>query len=102
MSTKGPYATMAAAGTTQATATEITAEFVMVTPTVSADGVLLPAKNLNDDVYVVNADSTHTLFVYPQTGGKLNNGTANDPLNMPPNTAARFRAISSLDWAVIF
>ena len=102
MSTKGPYATQAAAGTTQATAAELTAEWVGVTPTVSLAGVVLPEKNRFDEVMVVNVDTTHTLFVYPRTSGAINGATANSALELPPNQGARFRAVDNLNWHATF
>lgn len=101
--TKGIYTEMAAAGTTQATAAEITADYVLVTTvTASADGVLLPEGNLGDEVIIVNGDSADNLMIYPRTGGKLNNAAANGALTLPPNMAAHFIGINSLNWAVFY
>ena len=103
MTTKGPYAEMSAAGTTQATAAELVADKVTVT-TVSAAlaGVILPAGNRDDKVTIVNGQGTHTLFIYPRTGGKINNATANLPVELPPNKAAHFEGVNSLNWTAFF
>ena len=89
--TKGPYATMAAAGTTQATAAAMLADVVMVTS--GTGGVILPVMNVNEECVVCNRIATENINVYPQVGGKLNNATTNDPLVLPNNLAAHFRAI---------
>ena len=101
--TRGAYAEMTAAGTTQATAAEITADYVVVTTVMaSADGVILPPGNLNDEVIVVNGDSADNLKIYPRSGGKINRATADEALDLPPNTAAHFRGENSLNWAAFF
>src|SRR5688572_9727618 len=100
---KGPYAEMTAAGTTQGTAAEFTADKIMVTTvTSSADGVLLPPGNLDDTVWVVNGDSGDNLKIYPRSGGKINNATADLPLELPPNTAAVFVGINNLNWVAFY
>jgi hypothetical protein len=102
MTTKGPYAEMAAAGTTQATAAEFTADRVMVTTvTESANGIILPPGNLDHEVEVVNG-TTLTLFIYPRSGGKLNNAAADLPLQLPGNRAGRLRGVNSLNWIAFF
>lgn len=101
--TRGPYAEMSAAGTTQATAAEITADYVVVTTvTESANGVILPPGNLNDEVIVVNGDSADNLMVYPRSGGKINRATADGAVELPPNRAAHFRGENALNWAAFF
>ncbi len=101
--TRGAYAELTAVGTTQATAAEITADYVVVTVVTSAaSGVILPPGNLNDEVIIVNGDSADNLFIYPQVGGKINRATANAALELPPNRAAHFRGENSLNWAAFF
>jgi hypothetical protein len=101
---KGEYVEMAAAGTTQATAAELTADRVMVTTITeaSAEGVILPLGNLNDEVFIINGHATANLFIWPRSGGKLNNASADSNLTLPPNRAAHFRGINDKNWAVIF
>src|SRR5262249_45514413 len=96
--TRGDYNTITAAGTTQATAVECNADTVMVTAGTASSGVLLRPMNVKEEQIVCNgtdgnASTGIDLFVYPRTGGKINNMTANTPLLLPAGMAARFRAI---------
>jgi hypothetical protein len=103
MTTRGPYTTMAATGTTQATAAEVIADKVLVTTvTATAAGVVLPPGNRDQDQVIVNGQGTHTLFVYPRSGGKLNNATADQALELPPYKAARLVGVNSLDWMAFY
>jgi hypothetical protein len=88
---KGEYSVVAAAGTTQATATEMPAYMVMVTS--GTGGVILPPMNKDEEAVVCNGLSSEEIKVYPRTGGKINNATANLHLLLPNNSAARFKAI---------
>lgn len=98
---KGPYATIAAAGTTQATAAEMTADVVTVTSAVEDAGVILPTMNARDECIVCNGTNV-TILVYPRTGGSLNNATANLSLILTAFTAARFRAIDGAGNVMAF
>jgi hypothetical protein len=102
--TRGIYAELAAAGSTQATAAEITADRIMVTSLTesSADGVILPPGNLDDEVRIINGTGTANLKVYPRTGGKINNAATNAAIELGPNEAAHFIGINSLNWAAFF
>ena len=94
MSTKGPYATMAAAGTTLAGANEVVADIAMVTS--GTGGVRLDALNVGEERVVINGingTSAIDLNVYPVSGGSINNATASSPLVLPQNKAVRFKAI---------
>src|SRR5262245_62635356 len=100
--TKGTYAEMSAAGTTQTDAAEITADYVLVTTVAAGSGVLLPAGNLSDEVVIVNGHATESLLIYPRSGGKLNNATADAALTLPANSAAHFIGINDKNWAAFF
>lgn len=89
--TKGPYVTMAAAGTTQADAAAMPADFVMVTSGSEDNGVLLPLMNVNEEAIVCNG-LTVNIKVYPRSGGKINNATVDVALLLSANAAAHFRA----------
>lgn len=102
MATKGPYNTLAAAGTTQATAATINADVVMITSGTSGAGVVLDAMDLNQEAIIVNGVSSSEYKIYPVSGGKINNATADLPLLLPPNKAARFRAINNVDVIAFF
>lgn len=97
---KGEYATIAAAGTTQATATAMPAYTVMVTS--GTGGVMLPPMNKDEEAIVCNGLGTVEINVYPQVGGKINNSTANLHLLLAVNTAARFRAIDGAGNVIAF
>lgn len=100
--TKGAYNTVAPTGTTQATAAQCNADTVMLTGGTTGMGVILPPMDLNRMTNILNGDSDKEYFVYPQVGGKLNNATANLPINVPPNRAIRFQQINNLDVIAYF
>lgn len=100
MPLKGEYAEIAATGTTQATAAEMPSYTVTVTS--GTGGVILPPLNKNEEAVVCNGLSDVEINVYPRTGGKLNNATANLPLLVPNNRAVRFRAIDGGGNAIAF
>jgi len=97
---RGEYAAIAAAGTTQATATPMPAYMVMVTS--GTGGVQLPPLNKDEDAVVCNGLSGAEVFVYPRSGGKINNATADLHILLPPNTSARFRAIDGAGNVIAF
>lgn len=76
--------TAAAAGTTQATATPLAADHSLVTSATagSAEGVVMKAGNANEFISVANGTSI-AISVYPPSGVKLNNQTANLPMVLP-------------------
>ena len=98
---KGPYATLTAAGTTQATAAEMTADMVMVTSASEDAGVIIPTLNARDECIVCNGTNV-TILVYPRTGGQINNSTANLPVIVSAFTAVRFRGIDGAGKVMAF
>lgn len=96
---KGEYSTLAAAGTTQATAAEMPAYMVMVTS--GSGGVVLPALNRDEEAIVCNGLSDD-LKVYPRSGGQINNATANLHLLLAANKAVRVRAIDGINVIAFF
>ena len=91
MPLKGEYAEIAAAGSTQATATEMPSYTCFVSS--GTGGVMLPPMNKTEDAYVVNGTAVE-VNVYPRVGGKINNSTANLAVLLPPNMACHVRAIN--------
>jgi hypothetical protein len=89
---RGEYDEIAAAGSTQATATEMPAYTVTVTS--GTGGVMLPPMNKDEVATVLNGMSGVEIYVYPRSGGQINNSTADYGLLLPPNCAAKFRAIN--------
>ncbi len=103
--TRGEYNTLSAAGTTQATAAEMNADTVMVTGGSQGSGVILRPLNVREECIVVNGTSgvnAIDLKVYPRSGGKINNASANDYLILPAQRAARFRAIDGAGNVIAF
>jgi hypothetical protein len=97
---RGEYAEIAAAGTTQATATGMPAYTVMVTS--GTGGVMLPPLNKDEEAVVCNGLSSTEIRAYPRTSGKINNKTANLHILVPPNYAVRFRAIDGAGNVIAF
>jgi hypothetical protein len=61
---------VAAAGTTQATATALGADINFVTTVGAGSGVILPAMNGGDSMEVYNAGA-NALLLYPPVGGQI-------------------------------
>jgi hypothetical protein len=101
MALRGEYSIISAAGTTQATATEMPSYNVMVTSATSAQGVILPPMNKGEEAIVCNGSDAE-IFVYPRSGGKINNSAADVHLWLSANSAAHFLAIDGLNVIAIF
>jgi len=97
---RGEYDTVAAAGSTQSDATPMPAYTVMVTS--GTGGVVLPPMNVTEEAIVCNGLSGADVYVYPRSGGKLNNATADLPVVVPINRAVRFRAIDGAGNCIAF
>lgn len=97
LKTKGPYNTLTAAGTMQADAALINADMVMVDSAANGSGVILDDMDRGGEVVIINGVANVEIKVYPKVGGKINNMTANLPVILPSNRAARFKAINNLD-----
>ncbi len=100
--TVGGYAT-ATAGTTQtqAGATVLSAAINYVTTGTASDGVMLPAgMGLGDSVVIVNS-SNAALNVYPQTGGKINNGSANAAKALAANMSGMYVSLGDENWGAV-
>jgi hypothetical protein len=100
MTTKGPYNTITATGTASASATEINADLCAITAGTSGAGVRLDAMNPKDKRKVANYSSTSEYYVYPASGGKINNRTADYGVLLPPNAVMEFECVDSVNvWA---
>lgn len=98
----GGYAA-ATAGTTQtqAGATALTGAVNFVTTGNASDGVLLPAERpVGDVVYIVNSSGV-ALNVYPATGGKINNGSANAAKALAANMSGAYISLGSELWGAV-
>ncbi len=98
----GGYAT-ATAGTTQtqAGATALTGAINYVTTGNASDGVKLPTGYaLGDMVMVVNSSGV-ALNVYPASGGKINNGSADAAKALAANMTGLYISLGSNNWAAV-
>ncbi len=86
---EGYTTTISAAGTTQATATAITAAFNNITTAAASSGVQLPQVAPGIGVMVFNSGA-NAVKVYPPTGHQLNNLGANTGVLLAQNTGAIF------------
>lgn len=82
-----------AAGTTQATATALTADHSWIATCANNAGVILTERPLRSIMSVTNA-TTNNLNVYPWVGASLNGATANLPLTLSPNMSGWFFVVS--------
>lgn len=90
---------IAAAGSTQVTATLLTGttNFVTTATAGSADGVRLPPGVANAVVAIIN-HSTSILKLYPATGEIVEGGAANDPLSIYPGQYYKAGCTSTGVW----
>lgn len=94
---------VSAAGTTQATATLLTAANNIVTTVAVGSGVrlpLTPTVSANDRLHVAN-HGANTLAVYPSTGGKFGTSTAGVPALIAPGKCCDFFCIDGTNWTAL-
>ena len=93
---------IAAAGTTQGTATAITSSYVAVTSSsVGSTGVVLPTPAAaGQEIKIVNLGSV-TVNVYPASGGAIDSAGSNTAVTLPVNGTATYQAISTTQWYTI-
>lgn len=92
---------MSAAGTTQATATELVNCLSDVTTVASGSGVILASKATPGDSQIVLNSGANVLKVYPPVGAKINNLTLNTAIVVPINSSCEFWCISLTKWAAV-
>lgn len=86
---------ISAAGTTQGTATELTAADNDVTTVAANSGVVLSSKGAPGDTQTVFNAGANPLNVYPPSGMKINALSANTPMVLYTNTGCLFKFVSS-------
>lgn len=93
---------IAATGSTQVDAFQITLDVNIVTTVSSGTGVRLPPiPQPGDDVLVGNFGA-NTLNVYPPISGAIGNGATNTPYQLNAGFAAQFTArLGSSNWIVL-
>lgn len=90
---------VSAAGTTIATATDLTASINVVTTAAASSGVQLPNGQIGDSVEILNLGA-NALTVYPDTtSGRINALSAGTGFLLATNTAVVLRKFTSTRWA---
>ncbi len=92
--------TVSAAGSTQGTATALTATNNFISTAAASSGVLLATEELGSDVWIYNGGA-NTLTVYPHTGGKINVASTNAGVSLGTNTLMILKRFSSTQWIAI-
>ena len=90
-----------AAGTTQGTATSLTASINLVSTATSLQGVILPSVEIGDSLEVYNDATGTTIVVYPPTSGTINQLSANSGVNLANNTYMVFRKVTATRWIAL-
>jgi hypothetical protein len=91
---------IAAAGSTQGTATAITTEINTVSTVASGAGVRLPTAVAGMVVTITNL-AANTLLVYPHTSGDINGGAANVAYSHPANATLQYITPNTTDWYTV-
>ncbi len=92
---KDTAAAVSAAGTSQGTATELTAADSEVTTVASGAGCILSSQLATGDLQSVFNAGANPLKVYPPTGFQINALAANAPMLLGVNTGCFFKCVSS-------
>lgn len=92
-----------AAGSSISDATQLVADYVIVTSVTSGTGVKLPELNAKEQQVVLNGDAANTLLVYPNTSSvKINNQAAGSPLMLPAGHGAIFIGFNTTNVGAIY
>ena len=92
-----------AAGTTQGTATTLTADHNYVgTVTAAANGGILKERPPGSFMSVTNGDTADNMNVYPWSGAAFNGATANLPVTLAPNSAAWFFVVTQTKISAVY
>jgi hypothetical protein len=87
--------TLAAAGTTQATAAPVVNDITTISNNTAANGVILPVPTAGQTFYIIPALVTNAPLVYPPVGGSINFGTANAGVAITARKMAQFIALDT-------
>ena len=88
-------ASVSAAGTTQGTATELTAADSEITTVAIGSGVILHSTLSSGDQQTVFNAGVNSVKVYPPTGMKINALATNTAMSLATNTGCLFKCVSS-------
>jgi len=95
----GVTAAITAAGTTQATATEITTASNNVTVVAAgANGVRLPTAQPGVQVLVRNSDAADSLNIFPATGAQINALGANAAFSLAAGSTIQLFSTTTTQW----
>ena len=86
---------ISAAGTTQGTATELTAADSEITTVAAGAGVVLSASLAAGDQQSVFNAGANAVKIYPPTGFKINALATNAAMTLATNTGCIFKCVSS-------
>ena len=92
---KDTAAALSAAGTTQGTATELTAADNELTTVGAGSGVALASAIASGDSQTVFNAGANAVKVYPPSGMKINALPTNAPMLLATNTGCLFKCIST-------
>ena len=93
---------VAATGTNQATAAELTGTVNNVTAGDGTTAVKLPVTSAGSIIFVYHAVATVALPLFPGTSGTINGGSANASVDMEGKTLAICVNMDGTNWAVTF
>lgn len=100
MAIKSIATSISAAGSSQGTATALTASFNEVTTVSASQGVVLPSPEAGELVLVAN-QGANALNVYPASGHSINTLSANAALSVGSDTRKLFFAVTSSKWYAV-
>ncbi len=89
--------TISAAGTTQATATALTASVNVITTAGASSGVRLSNTEISDEYEILNLGA-NAVTVYPPTNGQINAIAANGGFTLATNTAVKVKKFTATRW----
>lgn len=86
-----------AAGTTQGTATELTASNNVVATATADQGVRLPSVEIADEIDICNISGV-AVRVYPPTSNQINGLPANTHMVLANNTSCKLKKFTATRW----
>jgi len=93
---------LTATGSSQGTALALPSDFNIFTTVAASTGTILPASGPQcnpGDTYIVVNHGANALSVYPPTGGKIANGSANAAISVAATKTATFLSLGSGNFA---
>ena len=91
--------TLTATGNSQGTALALPSDFNVFTTVAASTGTIMPSNCLPGDWFTIVNHGANTLSVYPPTGGKIANGSANAAFSVGANKTAQVICIDPLTFA---